>query len=335
MSLRAPRLDEIIDLPGWQALQGRIAEVSALRLGLWDEDAQRVLPPPMPPPACQYVLSEPGRRERCEQFHGSVRAEVRRRRRTICATCPFGVQYLALPIQGSGLFAGHWEGGYVVEPGTPIPADPTLDPHTWQSALAVTPHRTLREIESALGLVEQLQRPVLDALALRERRRDQVAQVVGYELRRSLEATRDPWQALEHFVHLAGQVLGVPLAALLLRQPGGDLEVVALEGPLTRHLRTLEAGGPAGRVLTSAAPLLVTDLRAQPELVVETPGYEKVRSALAVPVRLGGQVAGALELASYAPFTFVPDDVGLLERLAELVEGVLRPEMQERLATKD
>ena len=88
MSPRALRLDEIADLQAWRALQARVAEVTALRLGLWDEDANRVLPPPMPPPACQYVLSDPGRQERCEQFHGSVRAEVRRRRRPTCATCP-------------------------------------------------------------------------------------------------------------------------------------------------------------------------------------------------------------------------------------------------------
>lgn len=311
MSPRALRLDEIADLTAWRALQARVAEVTALRLGLWDEDANRVLPPPMPPPACQYVLSEPGRQERCEQFHGSVRAEVRRRRKPTCATCPFGVLYMAVPIIGDGVLAGHWEGGYVVEPGPPAQPDSSLDPPTWFAALNVTPHRTFREVEAALGLLELLHRQAMDAMALRERRRAQVVQVVGYELTRVLAEKQSPAEALTASLHLIAQVMEAPLAALYLKS-GEELKAVATEG------LTATPGGDAltRRVLAEDAPALETELAEPP--------HPKARAAMAVPVRAAGGTAGVLLLASYAPNAFVSDDLGLLARLAELVEGVLR-----------
>jgi ligand-binding sensor protein len=336
VSMRVLKLEELADLQVWRALQARIAEVTALRLGLWDEDAQRVLPPPMPPPACQYVLSEPDRRERCEQFHGSIRAEVRRRQRVTCKTCPFGVQYMALPIVGEGLLAGHWEGGYVVAPGPPHRPDASLDEQTWFSALAVTPHRTRKEVEAALALLELLHRPLMQAVALRERRRDQVAQLVGYELGRTLDATRSPADALKRCMHLASQVMAV--AILYLRDPAkGEFFPAAWEipehaAPLTRIAPGL---GIVGGVYATGKSVLVADLRERPELEGAHGPFEKARAIVAVPVRAEGAITGVFALASYAPNAFDSDDVGLVGRLAELVEGLLQRDLLAELAGPD
>ena len=102
-----------------------------------------------------------------------------------------------------------------------------------------------------------------------------------------------------------------PLAALYLKS-GEELKAVATEGLVAT------AGGDAltRRVLAEDAPALETEL--------SEPPHPKARAAMAVPVRVAGGTAGVLLLASYAPNAFLTDDLGLLARLAELVEGVLR-----------
>jgi hypothetical protein len=336
--MRALQLEDLADLEVWRALQARIAEVTALRLGLWDEDAQRVLPPPMPPPACQYVLSEPDRRERCEQFHGAVRAEVRRRQRVTCKTCPFGVQYVALPIIGEGLLAGHWEGGFVVAPGPPAQPDGSLDEQTWFAALAVTPHRTRNEVEAALGLLELLHQPLLQAVALRERRRDQVAQLVGYELGRTLDATHSPADALRQCMHLASQVMGAAMAVVYLcNRNSGELFPAACEAPAGgAQAAPMQVNSDfVGHVFRTGKSLLVADLRARPELRLTESLFEKARAVMATPVHSEGAIVGVFALASYAPGAFGIDDLGLAERLGELVEGLLQRDLLAELAGPD
>lgn len=330
MSVQKVPLLDLADLEVWRDLQLRLMEVTALRLGLWDEDAKRVLPPPMPPPACQYVLSEPDRRERCEQFHGSVRAEVRRRGRPSCKTCPFGVEYLAVPLAGAGCWAGHWEGGYVITPGPPVPPDPLLDEQTWFSAQAVTPHRTHGEIESAVQLIGLLHEPLLRALSLRERRRDQVAQLAAFELGRTLDVSRSLVDTLTRCLELATQVLGAPLAVLYLLDVSRN-ELVPAASAVPEGIRgprgsAIEA---VGQVRTSGQGLLVQDLRDRPDLGAP---FEKARSLVAVPIQVEGANVGVLELASYAPNAFVPDDLGLVSRFAELAQGVLSRDLRTELS---
>lgn len=330
MSVRSLPLQQLADMAVWRALQVRIAEVTALRFGLWDEDAQRVLAPAMLPPACQYVLSEPDRRERCEQFHGSVRADVRRRRKATCSTCPFGVQYMAVPIAGRGLLAGHWEGGYVVEPAPPAAPDASLDAPTWFAALAVTPHRTHQEIKSALALIELLHEPLLAAVANRERRRDQVALLVGYELNRVLDVSRSPADALARFVHLVAQVLGAPVVTLTLRDAvTGKLSPAAAELPGDADPREHPPACVAVSELVArdGVRVAIADLRDRPDLVPAPPAdaipAHKTRTVVGVPVQGDAGLVAVLAVSSLAPGAFDEDDIGLLARLAELVPGVL------------
>src|SRR5205814_885298 len=146
-----------------------------------------------------------------------------------------------------------WEGGYVVEPGPPIQPDASLDPPTWAAALRVTPHRTYREVEAALGLLELLHRQAMDAMALRERRRAQVVQVVGFELTRVLTEKQSPSEALEASLRLIAQVMEAPMAALYLKD-GDQLTAVSLQG-----LEATEGGDALTRqVLASDTPHLQT-----------------------------------------------------------------------------
>lgn len=332
MTTTSLHLTEIADLDAWRAIQARIMAATGLRMGLWTSDhasggPERLLPEPMVPPACQYVQMDKSRRERCEQFHRSVRAEVQRRRRASCQTCPFGIQYMAVPLTGEGVLAGHWEGGYVALPGPARVPDASLDPGTWLSALAQTPHRNEGEIGAALELLELLWNQVVGCQAQKGRRRAQVLQLVGHEVSRTLDASRSLDATFDRFVHLVTQALGAPIGVLLLvERHSGDLVVRASTGlgaEAIPNTRARHGEGVAGRVLATGEAVVSNDAQADTRFQFQHPPFATVQSIMGIPVRLNREVVGVLDIASYAPQAFLEDDVTLARDLVGLLEGVL------------
>lgn len=76
--------------------------------------------------------------------------------------------------------------------------------------------------------------------------------------------------------------------------------------------------GLSGRVVRSGKPIYLEDLsdREKSGEVVHFGDPEAVRSAIAVPMFLGGRVVGMISSQSYQPRAFTQDDITLLEMLA-------------------
>lgn len=327
MTTTSLHLTELADLEAWKAIQTRIMAATGLRMGLWTAEPERLLPEPLLPPACQYVQMDKSRRERCEQFHRSVRSDVQRRRSASCQTCPFGIQYMAVPLTGDGVMAGHWEGGFVAVPGPARVPDASLDPSTWLSALAQTPHRNETEIWAALELLELLWNQVVGCQAQRGRRRAQVLQLVGHEVSRTLDASRSLDATFERFVYMVTQALGAPIGVLLLiERVSGDLVVRASTGlgpEAIPNTRARLGEGVAGRVLESGEAVVSNDVPSDPRFQFQHAPFATVQSIIGMPVRLNREIVGVLDIASYAPQAFSDDDVTLVRDLVALVEGVL------------
>ena len=332
-------LTEIADLAEWQALQAHILNATGLRLSLWDDEPACVLEAPILPPACQYVRSDKSRRERCEQFHRSVRAEVRRTRKASCQTCPFGMQYAGIPIVSGALMPGHWEGGFVGIPDRIGAPDATLHPPTWYAALTGTPMRREAEVWGAMALIELLHRQVVSALSLRERRRSQVVQLMATEVSRVLDADGSIDETLERFTYMVAQTLGAPVAMLLLKERESDDLIIRASEGLTEEaiarVRARRGHGVAGRIMQSGEPVRVDHLRDDPRYRFVEPPFDKLQTLVGVPVRLHREVVGVLELASYAPQAFSADDMELLADMAAILEGILQADLLNRLPTRD
>jgi GAF domain-containing protein len=81
--------------------------------------------------------------------------------------------------------------------------------------------------------------------------------------------------------------------------------------------------GMIGRCLRERAPLLVNDVRAEPDYVV-TPETADVRSELVAPLMVEGEVWGALNLEELVEDAFDDEDSQLLCILANQVAAAIR-----------
>jgi phosphoserine phosphatase RsbU/P len=124
------------------------------------------------------------------------------------------------------------------------------------------------------------------------------------------------------------EVMDVETAALLLLDVhAGQLVVTAAEGledDVRKGFRTGIGQGFVGRIAADGRPLLLADAAEAPEtddadLVGPALRANGLRSLLGVPVRVRGQVAGVVLVGSRRPHAFAPDDVQLLELVADRV----------------
>lgn len=145
-----------------------------------------------------------------------------------------------------------------------------------------------------------------------------------YQVSQTLHSTLEPEAALE---------LIVAEAVRAVRASSGS---VALVNPVTRHLEIHAAAGLpedvkrlrlrvgegiTGWVARTGRPALVTDTAADPRYVAVAP---EIRSELAVPLEINGEVLGVLNVDSNAPGAFSSDDRELLLELARPAAALIR-----------
>ena len=106
----------------------------------------------------------------------------------------------------------------------------------------------------------------------------------------------------------------------LLDAMGQRLEARATQGRvvnLLEHIGFARGHGVSGWVAAQGRPLHIADLTQEPGLLHIEAIPPRVRSFLAVPLRVGGDIVGVLNISHARAHAFSPDDVRLLSSLAD------------------
>ncbi len=147
------------------------------------------------------------------------------------------------------------------------------------------------------------------------------------EVSRRAAAHLDPQQALEVVVQAVQDVMGYRMASILLRQPQEPVLVSAAVSTNLRDRIPLGDRVPVGRGMVGAAAAtgrtqLANDVTRDPHYI-RAPGGWDPGSELSVPLKAGSQVLGVLDVEDERRGAFGPDDVQVLEALAEQLVVIL------------
>jgi signal transduction histidine kinase len=136
------------------------------------------------------------------------------------------------------------------------------------------------------------------------------------EVNNVLHSTLDPEQALQLIVREAVRVMRASSGSVVLINPtNGLLEIQAAQGlPAgARRLKLRVGEGLTGWVARTGQPARVSDVRADQRYIMVRPG---VRSELAVPLEVEGEVRGVLNVDADRLDAFSAADQELLQALA-------------------
>jgi signal transduction histidine kinase len=137
-----------------------------------------------------------------------------------------------------------------------------------------------------------------------------------YQVGNVLHSTLDPEQALQLIIQEAVRLMRASSGSLALINPNnGMLEIHAAAGlPSNASVLKLRVGqGVTGWVARTGKPARVGDVRHDPRYVML---HQDVRSELAVPLEVMGEVRGVLNVDSRNTDAFSQSDQELLEELA-------------------
>jgi signal transduction histidine kinase len=136
------------------------------------------------------------------------------------------------------------------------------------------------------------------------------------EVNNVIHSTLDQQQALNLILREAVRVTRASSgSAVLINPTDGLLEIQASKGlpPTARQLKLRVGEGITGWVARTGQPARVSDVRADPRYVTVNP---KVRSELAVPLEIEGEVRGVLNVDSDRLDAFTVADQELLQALS-------------------
>jgi diguanylate cyclase (GGDEF)-like protein len=145
-----------------------------------------------------------------------------------------------------------------------------------------------------------------------------------------LSAMTDPRQILDAAVEELHRAFGYYLCAIVRIREDNYVESVARRGQALPH-----AGGPTaqpraagviGRCLRERRPVIVADVREEPGYVPQ-PETQDVLSELVVPLWVGDELWGAIDVEEARPRAFDEDDARLVQTVADQVGSALRSAM--------
>lgn len=158
----------------------------------------------------------------------------------------------------------------------------------------------------------------LNALQARYDRLQRLHQVAGV-----LHSTLEPQTALDLIAEQAVSLVSAASGSIVLINPKtGFLEILASKGLLesARKLKLRVGEGITGWVARADKPLLCPVVSEDPRYIMLRP---EVKCELAVPLRVGGEVRGVLNVDSDRERAFTAEDQELLEGLAAQASGVI------------
>lgn len=147
---------------------------------------------------------------------------------------------------------------------------------------------------------------------------------------------------LDRVLHEMPTLIDADGVAVLIHRPP-FLDFAAVSGPAAEHLQDLRmpaSEGVAGHVLMTGQPEYVTGAEADRAIyrAVETSAF-RTRSLIAVPLELGGETIGVLEVASGQANAYDASDLRLVEAIGQWVAIAVRNarlfgDLAEALATE-
>ena len=143
-----------------------------------------------------------------------------------------------------------------------------------------------------------------------------------YQVSQVIHSTLDPQKALQLVVSEAVRLVGGNSGSVVLVNPGGMLEIEAAHGlpEEARQLQLRVGQGITGWVARSGRPARVGDVRQDARYVAARP---EVRSELAVPLEVAGELRGVLNVDSDRGDAFSESDQELLQAMAVQAAGVI------------
>jgi signal transduction histidine kinase len=144
-----------------------------------------------------------------------------------------------------------------------------------------------------------------------------------YRVTRVIHSTLEPNRALDLILEQAVELTGATSGSVVLINPTTDLlEILAAHGlsASARRLRLKVGEGITGWVVRQGQPARVGDVRRDPRYVR---ARGRVRSELAVPLEVHGQVRGVINVDSDRCDAFGPADEAWLQELSAQAAGVI------------
>ncbi|GBC99447.1 3'3'-cGAMP-specific phosphodiesterase 3 [bacterium HR17] len=139
-----------------------------------------------------------------------------------------------------------------------------------------------------------------------------------------VNASLDLHRVLTAIMHAAERLTDAETSSLLLYDPETDelfFEVATGEkGEAVKQMRLKRGQGIAGHVLETGQPMLVADVTSDArhaKIVDETTGFV-TRNLIAVPLRIGDEIKGVLEVLNCQSSTFTEADVNELMAISSL-----------------
>jgi diguanylate cyclase (GGDEF)-like protein len=146
-----------------------------------------------------------------------------------------------------------------------------------------------------------------------------------------LSAMTDPEEIIGAAVDELNRAFGYFLCAIVRIREDNYVEAVAWRGTAMPPgdgptLAMPRAAGVIGRCLRERQPVIVGDVRAEPDYVAK-PETADVRSELVVPLWVGDELWGAIDIEEERPNAFDEDDARLVQTVAGQVGSALRSAM--------
>ena len=138
-----------------------------------------------------------------------------------------------------------------------------------------------------------------------------------------LAAMTDPDEILDAAVDELHRAFGYFHASTIRIMSDGMVKAVKLRGPALELWEQPVEVGLIGRCLRTRRPVLANDVRAEPDYV-DTPQTKDVCSELIVPLWVGEQLFGVIDLEELELDAFDQDDVTLLETVAAQIGSAMR-----------
>lgn len=162
-------------------------------------------------------------------------------------------------------------------------------------------------------------------LLVHRKHREKETQVL-YQTARDLASLRDGEEVLKAIVHRTRQLLGTDAAYLALADPAtGEVYMRVTLGTVTRAIETVRQGpgqGIGGRIIRTGKPYATANylrdrsLDRQPS-VTDAVAEDGIVGIIGAPLRVGGDVVGALFGANRYERSFEPSEIALLSSLAD------------------
>jgi diguanylate cyclase (GGDEF)-like protein len=159
---------------------------------------------------------------------------------------------------------------------------------------------------------------------LDERLRKRTRQLaLANELGARVSALTRPQEILDAAVEELQRAFGYYHASAIRLRDDGFVEALAVRGPGRVSWEQAVGEGLVGRCMRERRPVLANDVHAEADYV-GTEETADTRSELVVPLWLGDELYGAIDIEEREPGAFDQDDVTLMETVATQVGSALR-----------